>query len=141
MLTQSRERPPLPRGFARFNRRVANPVMGLGAGWLPPFAIIRHCGRKTGRDYATPVLAFSTDDGLVFGVLYGRSSDWVRNLLTAGRADVKRRGAVHEYQQPRLIGSDEGLRLVPAIVRGPFRLLGVRSFVRLTVSPPTDPPA
>jgi deazaflavin-dependent oxidoreductase (nitroreductase family) len=115
--------------------------MRLVAGRLPPFAIVRHRGRVTGRDYATPVLGFGTNDGLVFGVLYGASSDWVSNLLVAGRAEVKRRGEAHEYQQPRLVGSDEGLRLVPAIFRGPFRLLGVRNFVRLTVSPPTDPPA
>jgi deazaflavin-dependent oxidoreductase (nitroreductase family) len=141
MPTQSREGAPFPRGFARFNRKVANPVMRLVAGRLPPFAIVRHRGRVTGRDYATPVLAFGTNDDLVFGVLYGTSSDWVSNLLAAGRADVKRRGEAHEYDQPRLVGRDEGLRLVPAIARGPFRLLGVRNFVRLTVSPPTDPSA
>jgi deazaflavin-dependent oxidoreductase (nitroreductase family) len=141
MPTQPREGAPFPRGFARFNRNVANPVIRLVAGRLPPFAIVRHRGRVTGRDYATPVLAFYTNDGLVIGVLYGTSSDWVSNLLAAGRADVKRRDAAHEYEQPRLVGRDEGLRLVPAIVRGPFRLLGVRTFVRLTVSPPMDPSA
>src|SRR6266567_4450410 len=76
MSTQPRERAPFPRAFARFNRTVANPVMRLAAGWLPPFAIIRHRGRVTGRNYATPVLAFGTNDGLVFGVLYGTRSDW-----------------------------------------------------------------
>ena len=141
MPTQSRERPPFPRGFARFNRKVANPVMRLTAGWLPPFAIVRHRGRVTGRSYATPVLAFGTDDGLVFGVLYGRRSDWVTNLLAAGRAEIKRRGTAQAYLRPRLVGSDEGFRLLPAIVRGPFRLLGVRDFVRVTVSPPMDPSA
>jgi deazaflavin-dependent oxidoreductase (nitroreductase family) len=141
MPAQSREGAPFSRGFARFNRKVANPVMRLVAGWLPPFALVRHRGRVTGRDYATPVLAFGTDDGLVVGVLYGTSSDWVSNLLAAGRAAVKRRGEAHEYEQLRFVGSDEGLRLVPVIVRGAFRLLGVRDFVRLTVSPPIDPSA
>jgi deazaflavin-dependent oxidoreductase (nitroreductase family) len=141
MSTQPRDRAPLPRAFARFNRTVANPVMRLAAGRLPPFAIIRHRGRVTGRNYATPVLAFGTNDGLVFGVLYGTNSDWVNNLLAAGRAKVKRRGEAHQYEQPRLIGRDEGMRLVPAIIRGPFRLIRVRNFVRLTVSPPMDPSA
>jgi len=112
--------------------------MRLVAGRLPPFAIVRHRGRVTGRDYATPVVAFGTNDGLVFGVLYGTSSDWVRNLLVAGRATIKRRGHTHEYEQPRLLGRADGLRLVPAIARGPFRLLGVRNFVRLITSPPID---
>jgi hypothetical protein len=33
------------------------------------------------------------------------------------------------------------LRLVPAIVRGPFRALGVRNFVQLTITPADDPSA
>jgi deazaflavin-dependent oxidoreductase (nitroreductase family) len=138
MPTQPRERAPLPRGFARFNRTVANPVMRLVAGWLPPFAIVRHRGRVTGRDYATPVLAFATTDGLAIAVLYGVSSDWLRNLLAAGHAQIERRGATHQYEQPRLVASDEGSRLVPAIVGGPFRLLRVRTFVRLkSPAPPS----
>jgi len=49
-------------------------------------------------------------------------------------AIIRRRGTAHEYTQARLLGSDEGLRLVPAIARGPVRLLGVRSFVRLSTA-------
>ncbi|HSJ60784.1 MAG TPA: nitroreductase family deazaflavin-dependent oxidoreductase, partial [Jiangellaceae bacterium] len=105
---------------------VANPVVLLVAGWLPPLAIIRHRGRKTGRDFATPVLAFATSEGLVVGVLYGKASDWVSNLLAAGHGQVKRRGIVREYRQPRLVAADEGLRLFPAIARAPYRILGVR---------------
>jgi hypothetical protein len=59
----------------------------------------------------------------------------------AGRAEVKRRGEARQYGQPRLVGRDEGLRLVSAIVRGPIRILGVRDFLRLTVSPLEDPSA
>lgn len=140
MHTRNSPSAPFPRAFARFNRTVANPVMRLVAGWLPPLAIVRHRGRVTGRGYATPVLAFGTGDGLVVGILYGRSSDWVSNLLTASRAEVTRLGTAREYEQPRVVGGDEGLRLLPALVRGAFRLLGVRDFLRLTDSPPKDPP-
>lgn len=62
---------PFPRSFAKFNRKVANPFMPKIAGSFGPFAIVRHRGRRTGRTYATPVLAFGTEDGLVVGVLYG----------------------------------------------------------------------
>jgi deazaflavin-dependent oxidoreductase (nitroreductase family) len=125
---------PIPRVFARFNRKVANPVMRLVAGWLPPFAIVSHRGRVTGRDYATPVWAFGTRDGLVFALLYGANSDWARNVLAAGRAQVTRFGTAREYAQPRVVGGEEGLRLVPAVVRGPVRLFRVRDFLRVTGS-------
>jgi len=84
------------------------------------------------------VVASGTGDGLVVGILYGRSSDWVSNVLAAGRAEVKRLGTAREYEQYRLVGSDEGLRLLPALIRGAFRLLGVRDFLRLTISLPND---
>lgn len=110
--------------------------MRLVAGRLPPLAIVRHRGRRTGRDFATPVLAFSTSDGLVVGVLYGTRSDWVRNLLATGRAQVKRRGVVRDYEQPTLISRDEGLPLVPGVFRGPFRALRVQDLLLLTACLP-----
>jgi deazaflavin-dependent oxidoreductase (nitroreductase family) len=125
---------PFPRSFAKFNRKVANPVMRKIAGSFGPFAIVRHRGRRTGRDYATPVLAFGTEDGLLVGVLYGTSSDWVRNVLAGDRAEVKWHSQSHAYDQPRLISSEEALPTVAAVIRGPFRLLGVRNFVRFTAS-------
>lgn len=116
---------PLPRSFARFNRRFANPVVRLVAGRLPPLGLVRHSGRRTGRSYATPVLAFGTSGDLVIALVYGARSDWVQNVVTAGRAEVVRFGKAREYSEPRLAAADEGLRLVPAILRPALRLVGV----------------
>jgi len=117
--------------LARFNRSIANPVVRRFAGWLPPLAIVLHRGRRTGRAFATPVLAFGTADGLVVGVLYGIDSDWVRNVQAAGRAQVRRRGVVRDYQRARFVSSEEGVRLLPAPVGVVFRALKVRGFIRL----------
>lgn len=127
---------PIPRLFARFNRDVANPAIRLFAGRLPPFAIVRHRGRVTGRSFATPVLAFRADDGLVVALFYGASSDWVRNVLAAGRAEVKRVGTTRQYAEPRLVDRDEGLPLIPAVVRMAVRLSRARDFLRVTDSLP-----
>jgi deazaflavin-dependent oxidoreductase (nitroreductase family) len=105
------------RRLARFNRNVANPVVRLVAGRLPTLALVLHRGRTTGHDYATPVVAFRTPDGLVVGVLYGTISDWVRNLQAAGGGGVSRRGGVRNYRDPQLVSRDEGLQMV----RGVFR--------------------
>src|SRR6266542_4314375 len=69
MRTPHSSRARLRRTLARFNRAFANPVMRLVAGWLPPLAIVQHRGRMTGREYATPVIAFGRSDGLVVGVM------------------------------------------------------------------------
>lgn len=124
------------RKLARFNRNVANPVMRLVAGWLPPLAVVLHRGRTTGRSYATPVLAFRTPDGLVVAVLYGTVSDWVRNLRAAGGGKIRQKGTTRNYRQPRLVSRDEGLQLVPRVFRGPFRALGVRNLLRLNAVTP-----
>src|SRR5262249_1796055 len=48
----------LPRALARFNRLVTNRVLGVVAPWMPPFAVVVHRGRSSGRVYRTPVWAF-----------------------------------------------------------------------------------
>lgn len=103
---------------------------------MPPLAIIRHRGRTSGRGFATPVLAFGTADGLVIGVLYGRDSDWVRNLRAADGGQVQQGGTVHDYRQPRLVSGEEGLQFVPAVFRGALRALGVRNFLQLSAVAP-----
>lgn len=85
-------------------------------------------------------MAFGTADGLVVGVLYGDVSDWVRNVRVAGGAQVKRGGVLRDYRHLRLVSRDEGLQLVPVLLRGPFRALGVRYFLELTAMSPHDRP-
>jgi deazaflavin-dependent oxidoreductase (nitroreductase family) len=109
--------------------------MRLIAGRLPPFAIVSHRGRVTGREYSTPVWAFGTRDGLVLALLYGAASDWVRNVLVAGRAEVRRSSTVHQYEQPRLVG-EEGMQQIPTFFRFMIRLCRTRHFLRLTASHP-----
>jgi deazaflavin-dependent oxidoreductase (nitroreductase family) len=115
----------IPRSFARFNRRVANPFVRLIAGRLSPFAIVNHTGRISGRAYRTPVLGFAKSGSLVIVLMYGARSDWVRNVVSAGAATVTRVGRSEAYVEPRMVGHDEATGSVPRIFRVPVRLLGV----------------
>ena len=74
----------LSRGVARFNKRVTNRIQGLYAWLIPPWAIILHRGRRSGRQYRTPVLAFRRGRTLVVALVYGDESDWLRNVRDAG---------------------------------------------------------
>ena len=49
---------PIPRFVARANRYLLNPLLRRIAGWLPPFMVIEHRGRASGRPYRTPVIGF-----------------------------------------------------------------------------------
>lgn len=108
---------PLPRTLARINRKVTNPVLGTFAGWLYPFAIIEHRGRKSGRVYRIPVVAFRRRGGWVFALTYGASADWVQNVLAAGHARLKSGGTWHELTAPRLVTGAQSQRMVPLVVR------------------------
>jgi deazaflavin-dependent oxidoreductase (nitroreductase family) len=93
----------LSRRVARFNRLVNNPVQGMYAWLLPPWAVILHHGRRSGRPYRTPLLAFRRDRTLVVALLYGEESDWLRNLQAAGGGAVVRAGRTFELGQPRVV--------------------------------------
>jgi len=51
---------------------------------LPPFAVLHHRGRRSGRSYDTPVQALRTNDGWVVALAYDHNSAWALNLLAAG---------------------------------------------------------
>lgn len=92
----------LSRRVARFNRRINNPIQRQYAWLLPPWAIIVHRGRKSGRVYRTPVDAFRSGDSLAVVILYGERSDWVQNVL-AGGARVVRGGKTYDVASARIV--------------------------------------
>ena len=82
----------LSRRFARFNKRVTNRIQGLYAWLVPPWAVILHRGRRSGRAYRTPLFAFRRGRTLVIALLYGEESAWLANLREGGGGHVIRAG-------------------------------------------------
>src|SRR5512133_2673899 len=79
--------------LARFNRRLPNKVIGTVAGRrLSPVALVVHQGRRSGRQYRTPVMPLRLDDGFLVSLPYGPGRDWVANVLAAGRCTPQRGG-------------------------------------------------
>ncbi|MGV0738173.1 nitroreductase family deazaflavin-dependent oxidoreductase [Mycobacterium syngnathidarum] len=107
---------PVMRVIARFNKYVTNPLQRLWAPWLPYMAVIEHTGRKSGKPYRTPVMAFVDSKSLRVVLNYGEQSDWVRNIRAAGRADVLHRGKRYQLTDPRIIpATDQRARLVATL--------------------------
>ena len=114
----------LSRRLARFNKVVTNRVQGLYAWIVPPWAVILHQGRRSGRWYRTPLLAFKRERTLIVALLYGEESDWLRNLRSAGGGRVVRAGRTYDMSDPRVVptsAAPELLRLSP----------GARAYCRL----------
>jgi deazaflavin-dependent oxidoreductase (nitroreductase family) len=96
---------------------------------MPPLAVAHHVGRKSGRRYQTPVLAFPTEDGFVTPLPYGTDTDWCLNWLEAGEAVIEARGQRTAVANPRVVSADEALPLLPALLRPGLRLLGLPGFL------------
>jgi deazaflavin-dependent oxidoreductase (nitroreductase family) len=110
----------LSRRVARFNRAVGNPIQLTYAWLLPPWAVIEHRGRVSGRSYRTPVNAYKRGSTLAVVVLYGADSDWVRNLLAARGGVAVRGGRRYALHDPRLVAvpsADPVLALVSPVAR------------------------
>jgi deazaflavin-dependent oxidoreductase (nitroreductase family) len=124
---------PLPRFIARFNRLVTNKVLWLLAYVIPPFTIVVHRGRTSGREYRTPVWAFRTSDGFVIPLTYGASrTDWVKNVLAHGGARLIMRRRRQDVGEPRLVHGPDGMRRLPGVLRPGLRLLRVDDYLVLT---------
>jgi deazaflavin-dependent oxidoreductase (nitroreductase family) len=96
----------LSRPVARFNRLINNPIQGVYAWLVPPWAVIFHRGRRSGRQYRTPLIAFKHDRTLIIALLYGEESQWRRNLEAAGGGHVVRGGRAYKVGVPCVIDTD-----------------------------------
>ena len=87
----------------RFSRTIVNPRMLKTAGAPGAYAsLVINTGRRTGREYRTPVVAVPDDDGFVIALPYGTTSNWVRNVLASGTATVIKDGVAHEVDRPEI---------------------------------------
>jgi deazaflavin-dependent oxidoreductase (nitroreductase family) len=121
----------LPKTLARFNRVVTNRVLGLLAPWAPPFAVIEHRGRRSGRELRTPVWMFRRGGRYVVALTYGADTDWVKNVFAAGGCRIRRLGAERRLACPRLVRARSGRGLVPWPVSPALRLFRVHEFLLL----------
>lgn len=120
--------------------KVLNPVMMRLAGrrHMSVAAQVRHVGRKSGREYVTPVGAQRVGDTFVIPLTFGNQSDWSRNVRAAGGCSLRLGGVDYQLTQPELAGRAEAAPVVRAafnpVMRGMMRTLGIRQFLLLKVA-------
>jgi hypothetical protein len=113
------------------NRALTNPLMGLFAGYVPPFAIVHHLGRHSKRRYRTPVVAFPTGRGYVTPLPYGTDTDWCLNVLHARHCTLETAGRRIEMENPRILKSPAALKDFPALLRPALRLASLPGYLFL----------
>ena len=120
---------PLPRWLARSNRRLTNHVLGRIPRRISPFVLVTHIGRKSGRQYSTPLAAFATESGYVLTPTYGLEADGVRNLLAMPGFAIDRRGRRIALQNPRVVSRADAWPHLPLLVRGAMRVMRIEWFI------------
>ena len=126
----------IPQSVARFNRYVTNPVQRMWAGWLPPFGIVEHIGRRSGKSYRTPVTVFSADvdgkPGVAIVLTYGPDRDWLKNLTAAGGGGMRRNGKHIGIADPKVVTTAEAAQHVTGGARTIVARLPFEQAVLLT---------
>ncbi|MFJ9782034.1 nitroreductase family deazaflavin-dependent oxidoreductase [Amycolatopsis sp. NPDC101161] len=120
----------LPKGLARFNRVVTNRINKYFVNWAPGFGLLVHKGRKSGKEYRTPLNVFRSDDGFVVALTYGPDTDWVKNVLAAESCTIITQRKNYRVHSPQLV-HDESRRAMPTPVRQFLGLLNVHDFLLL----------
>jgi deazaflavin-dependent oxidoreductase (nitroreductase family) len=117
--------------FRHFATHYLDPLVRPLAGRAPMFAVMTHRGRKSGRQYRTPINVFRRGDEYLFFLTYGADVDWVKNVLAAGGCSLRTRGHDIELVDPELI-EDQKLKGAPPIPRFvERRVAGVDGYLRM----------
>lgn len=140
---------PAPPTVVQATKRF-NPYALKVSSRVPPWVTLHHVGRKSGREYRTPVVAFAARapidtrvahpgdpveigeyrDILVLTPLpWGPDVDWCRNVRAAGSYRLTRKGVDYRADQLRVMDADDARSLLGGFVGATSGLIGIESFL------------
>jgi deazaflavin-dependent oxidoreductase (nitroreductase family) len=130
---------PRTRRVVRSVARFVNPAVVLIAGrsWMPVIGILHHVGRRTGREYATPLGMRRQGDSFVMPRTFGEDAAWYRNVLAAGGCRVTYLGKDYTLAEPEVIDYATAASAFPRYERLQFRLIGINEYLRLRIAHPS----
>ena len=114
----------VPPALEYFQIRYINPVIAPLAKRLPGFTVVKHRGRKSGTPYETTVTSFRKGNTLAIGLIHGKTN-WVKNVLAAGEADVHLFSGDIHITNPRVLPAGTDDPSLPRMARRGARRLGV----------------
>lgn len=97
-----------PVWFENFQIKYINPLAVPIARFMPGITVIKHRGRKSGRAFETAVSAYRKGDVVAIMLAHGKTN-WVKNILAAGAADIRLGGRDVHLVNPRIVeaGTDD----------------------------------
>lgn len=97
-----------PVWFENFQIKYINPAAVPIARFMPGITVIKHRGRTSGKAYETAVSAYRKGHTVAIMLAHGKTN-WVKNILAAGQADILLRGRDVHLVNPRIVeaGTDD----------------------------------
>ena len=118
----------------RTNRNFANVYQLRTAGQKgATYAVLRHTGRVSGAERATPLGAVPIDGGFEIVLPYGPDTDWLKNLRAAGSAVLEHEGVAYRVHDPEVVPVAEST--FGANGDASLRIFGTRETLRLRAEP------
>jgi deazaflavin-dependent oxidoreductase (nitroreductase family) len=103
-----------PTATKQFNKLA---VRLAGHRFFPLWAVLRHRGRKSGKEYSVPVAVIPTHTTFIIALPWGRETDWVRNTRAAGRCTLRWKGVDYECSEPTFVDKDVALAAARGLTR------------------------
>src|SRR5262245_42865564 len=97
-----------------------------------PFSLVRHVGRKSGKQYETPLIVAPLKDGFVIELTYGPDVDWYKNVVAAGRCTIVWHGKDYEINKIEPVNAEIGRSAFPFPARLILSVLNMQHFVKMT---------
>ena len=120
------------RRLRTFVKRFVNPVLrNFARSSHGPFAMLRHVGRRSGKQYETPIMVWRMKDGFMIVLTYGRNTDWLRNLQAADQGSLRWHRREYTFKRPELIDAKTAEPALPSFISFVLRLRGQHEYVKL----------
>ena len=105
-----------PVWLENFQIKYINPVAVPLTRFTPGITVIKHRGRTSGRAYETAISAYRNGSTVAIGLLHGKTN-WVKNILAAGEADLTLRGRDVHLINPRIVAAGTDDPSLPRMMR------------------------
>jgi deazaflavin-dependent oxidoreductase (nitroreductase family) len=104
-----------------------------------PFAIVRHVGRRSGKQYETPIVVRPTENGFVIELTYGKEVDWYKNVQANNGCTIVWHGKEFVVNGVRPLDTQTGLHAFPLPVRTFLQVMRRTHFAKLVFDPEKEP--
>jgi len=117
----------VPPWLENFQIKYINPFAVTVARFTPGITVIRHRGRTSGKSYETAISAYRKGSTVAIILAHGKTN-WVKNILATGDAELTLRGRDVHLVNPRIVAAGTDDSSLPRMARTAARR-GIGVFV------------